>query len=731
MFKKLRQKIEMAASLDEMPIGFYKVTAWDAVVKKEKKKEGRKAFFLIVLATFIVTLAIYRGNGIMRNVATLRALFGGDFRLWSIKYLFLPNPPSWMQPGGLSEAIWANGRAWLLFLIDFSWWLSWIIMLAITIALVIFVFHLMRSKSFEGASKRYKLLRYIEKSLARNTSKIQQFFHALKHEIFKSSTLFLVFLIWGINSGYLLRFIYDFLITYCSYFYYLLGDEFLNVFIWSQLKAIWITGFNILFNASIWDLIKWSLLIYTIIAFIMAYVTFDRNTKKLEDFIEDNAGVGVPLKGPSGSGKTFAMNSLASANQRLARKTIRKFIDETRLDYSQEINFYNLQEFFDNVKDLIANQVMAIELADDFITLEGIHRKKAPDRFYGSSPNLEDIIHWYFIGLYFLSKKSRVLTNFPAMITDDAVGEKIRDRVYDYLTRRRKEIPALVLNLNCFKVRSKSRMDDTKSQERKEDLLEDFEPAFIFEAGLTIVVTEADKDWFHAFKSQLVAMKTGDIMAVIRHYLSFNSRSCGRIFYDAQADDGVAMIIRDRFDTVFGIESKFKISHSHWLMPFTWLFEIYFKLVSFFMKEKQETTPYKRTAITFFMNKINSKLRIFYKYLCSFDYVKVQARRYNAKGEVTSSLKNKFTFKINAADGFNTYKSVTYADSYVENMRNPNIKKVLVNDLPSWADFDYKLNAESAQYLHSEFVDSVIYPKDLTSKVSDSPSGLYWENKED
>lgn len=56
------------------------------------------------------------------------------------------------------------------------------------------------------------------------------------------------------------------------------------------------------------------------------------------------------------------------------------------------------------MKDLIANQVMAIELADDFITLEGIHRKKAPDRFYGSSPKLEDIIHWYFIGLYFYQK---------------------------------------------------------------------------------------------------------------------------------------------------------------------------------------------------------------------------------------------------------------------------------------------------------------------------------------
>jgi hypothetical protein len=128
------------------------------------------------------------------------------------------------------------------------------------------------------------------------------------------------------------------------------------------------------------------------------------------------------------------------------------------------------------------------------------------------------------------------------------------------------------------------------------------------------------------------------------------------------------------------------------------------------------------------MNKINSALRIFYKYLCSFDYVKVQARRYNAKGELTSSLKNKFTFKINAADGFNTYKSVTYADSYIENMKNPKIKKVLVNNLPSWADFDYKLNACSAQFLHSEFVDSVIYPKDLSSSVSDNVNGLYWDD---
>ncbi len=720
MFKNLRKwlgKIDAEASAEEMPIGFYPITTWDATShskmeqKERKEKEGhRKAFLFILGLVFVVSLLIYWQSGFTANMAILKSIFSGDLRLWSLRYLIIPNPPSWMEPGGLGDALWAQTGQWIIFAINLSWSISWILMVIISFLAVFLLAHAIRKPTNEGATKSYKRLNYIVKDLSRKGARLWAFLKRVLMVALEGRTLFWAIIIWTFNSGFLLTFVVNFFITYFSYFYYLAGDSFFTVFVWSQIKAIWIITFNLLFNASIGDLIKTFIILYSIIAVIMAYLTYDHNDESIEEFIDKYSGVGNPVSGASGTGKTFTLHALASASQRLARKKVAKWLNNCFFDYNQYINFYNLTEFFNTKKARINNQVQAEELAKEFIAMEGIDAEKAPDRFLGRSPTLGEVIRWYFIGLYFLSKDSRVISNYPGIISDPSAGHKIRNNLFDFLTRRRANIPALVLNENAFKSKTKSKLDTKESAKRKAEILSDFKPAYILESGATIVFTEADKDWFHGFKSALISSKTGDIMAVIRHYLSFDSRDLGRFFYDSQADNGVAMIIRERFDTVLQIDSKFKVRHSHWLAPYIFLFDIYFAIVRFFKKEHDHLNPYKRSALTFFLDKINSSLWIFYRFLCSFDFVKVKLRKFNSKGALLTNDRNKFSFKVNVADVFNNYKSVTYYDAYVDNMRDPSIEKVLINDLPKWDQFNYTLNKKAAEYLHSEFIDSVIYP---------------------
>lgn len=673
-------------------------------VESDYEKLKKRIMKIILLVVFFITVIVCGFPAVFANLkAIIKICTFWAWPLWSHDVDII-NIPTWEE---FLNAFIFTDIAWQLFLYQALNSLTLILMIVTSIIMAFYALRWLSNKSNKGSSRIYLWFESKEKKWKTfKAARLDKYLNPIKETIYSKKFLGNLILVILLGNGVLMTFIAEFLIWYLGYYFALFGDYLIAGFYWPQIQALWVIIANFVFSLTATKLVEYALIFYVVMSFFFAYSNYNKNTISQEEFLDKSGGVAIPFSGASGSGKTFTMHALASANVRLVKKKLNRWLFDKEQQYSQYIDFQRLRAFYEVNKGDVRNIVDADKLTDHFIKEYSIDASLSPNTYIGQSPTLRYIIQLSFEALYMINDKRRLVNNYPSVIADRKNADNPIYRTWDEIVSMRYDYsPSKVVDLNFMRVQAQG---DDDALEKKGLRKVDVEALFV-EPGLTIALTEFDKETFHADKTKILAEKTGEFFAQIRHLLSFDNRVLGRLFYDAQVETGVAKVVRGRFDVDYYLQSKFEVKHFILFRPYIAAFDFFYNFLFDEAKDKLKKEPFKKTGFNFISRKVATFINKIYRYLCMFDSVKVKALVRNSSGEKKTETKSSYTFKINVAEAFNTFDSTFLKNSYKERQQRPNVR--LLSDLKDWSDFDFAVSSGTAKELQSRYIDETIFPR--------------------
>lgn len=689
-----------------------------------KKISGTTWFYIVYIFTII---AIYNTR-IIDNFTRAFNMLVGKVNYWfvfSLDGTVLPLP----SPGTPSDEVPLPVFPDPDIEIPITTWGYWkdvanaiirgIIIVAIVIAvlaIIMFVLRRLDVRSKRQSTIPYKIyMRTLKEPLNWLVSKLDRLVANFMKIILKKGRILLLLIIaLGVN-GVLARIIAGLLTSVYSLF--LTGP--FN-WLWLHFKAItyflviWIsqfTAFNIFITL---------LIFYNVVAFWFAYKEFHKNELKQEEFVNEMS-YGVGLAGGSGKGKTLTGKVLADASHRAVKKYVLEDNKNTEHAYSGLVEFSDVRRYFDKHRDTINDELDAGRLAESFIQEFNIKNGHI-DRFHGATPDLYNQLQWYFIGLW-ITKKETVLLQapIPVIINDPLTAGEVRNTIFDILTMRREDVKAKVLDQNIIK----SSLDNIESELdvnghrhfrlRRGVKAEDVNLAA--HPGLTILWPELDKDFPFNDRSDILEKKVDKILGIFRHFCAFKQKTIGHFIYDSQQRDGVANIIRSKFDSVLKINRQDKGKRSLFLIPYIKYVEKQIRLYSKIKDISVKASPYRKSFFRIFIEWRLRRLTRLNDYFHSFDFIDMHVTLMDSAGLVVDghgkALKR---IRINTANAYFTFPSVVYHEPYKEAKTRFPVKTV--KDLPAWESMEMELS--DIERIKSEFLSDVFYGSKKKNKRKES-----------
>lgn len=448
-------------------------------------------------------------------------------------------------------------------------------------------------------------------------------------------------------------------------------------------------------------------IIYIITSFIFAYMFYDKNEIQQEELV-DQMPVGVNVVGRSGAGKTRTLQTLASASQRNAKKKIKKYLEDNESAFGRIVDFNVVRYYYNKNKSKLKNSIDCENLAMDFIKEHQIDCIQV-DRFLGQTPNIHVKLKWHFVGMWLIDKRKLVLSTLPMIINDNSMSDEVRNDVWDLLTRRHEDSFALKFNLNAVKRTMKNLMGKVDqfnnlviTPQEELDARKSFaESNFSLEPGITLVLPELDKDFHNSERKKIILDGSDKLFAVIRHFIAFDSLSIGHVFFDAQQQDGVANVVRGRFDYMLYL-TKATQKRSLFFVPYIIYLESRIKMWSKIRELTNEYSPFKKSFFRIFVAWRLQRLTRLLDYFQSFSYIQTKARPSDSTGDGIGE--KEITINLNLATTFYQYASTQYQSIYQTAKRNK--ASFRYEHLKTWTGLE--MSIQDAVEIHSDFVDSII-----------------------
>lgn len=582
-----------------------------------------------------------------------------------------------------------------------------LIIFGIVLALIwIFIFIL---KRLEVRSKRQTTFFYLlytktlQAPLKRFLNRLNQLVASIMLKVLNKQTLTIMILMALAISGVLFQLMVGLLVSVYSLF--LTGP--FN-WLWLHFKAIMYYLVVFLSKFTAFNIFITLFMLYVIVAFAFAYKEIKKNELDQEKFV-DNMSFGVGVAGGSGKGKSLIAKVLSDAAQRSAKKFVIKDNRDTENAYSGVVSFSDMRRFFDKHKDQIFDDIDAENYAKRFIEEYRVCNVRI-DRFLGQTPDLHEQIRWYFIGKWMVKPETRlIMSAIPTIINDPSSSKEIRNSIYDILTMRREDIFSIKLDQNLIK----SALDNIESEidkkgERIFKLKEGVKPSDINLSafpGLTVLWPELDKDFPFNDRSQILEAKIDKLLGIFRHFTAFKQKTIGHFIYDSQQRDGVANIVRTKFDSVLTIRQQDKGKRSLFLIPFIKYFEKQLTLFNRILDAMIQGAPYKKSFFRIFIEWQARSLKRVSDYLHSFDFIDLHVVLTDASGVMINDRgKSSNRLRINLANAYFTFPSVVYQDPYKEaKERFPAVRTV--KDLKPWNSL--KMNLDDIGEMNSAFLKEV------------------------
>lgn len=477
--------------------------------------------------------------------------------------------------------------------------------------------------------------------------------------------------------------------------------------LWLHFKAIMYYLVVLLSKFTAFNIFATLFLIYNLVAFVYAYKSFRDNELKQEEFV-DSLSFGVGIAGGSGKGKTLTGKTLSDASQRSAKKFVLQDNKDTENAYSGLVEFSDARHFFEKNKDKILDEVDAEKYSLKFIEEHKI-KDDHIDRFLGQTPSVHEQLKWYFIGMWILKKETKLIQSpIPTIINDPSSSKEIRNTVFDILTMRREDIFSLKLDQNLVK----SSLDNIESEvnergERSFKLKDGVKPEdanLSAHPGLTVFWPELDKDFPFNERGAILEAKIDKLLGIFRHFTAFKQKTIGHFIYDSQQRDGVANVVRTKFDSVLKILRQDKGKRSIFLILYIKFIEKRLKMYQRIMDLTVEAMPYKKSFFRIFIEWRLRRLTRYRDYLHSFDYIDMYVTLTDAGGVVIDDGgKAVKRLRINLANAYFTFPSVVYQGPYKEAKTRFPVKSV--KHLKSWDSLH--MNLDDIKDIKSDFLGEV------------------------
>lgn len=581
------------------------------------------------------------------------------------------------------------------------------IIITIIIALIwisIFVLRRLEVQSKKQTTFMYLIYtRTLKKHIQSVIQTIDRFIASLLKELLDKKTLTIMVLMALAVSGVLFQILVGLTVSIVALFQ--TGP--FN-WMWLHFRAIAYYAVVFLSKFTAFNIFITLFILYNIVAFSFAYGEYKKNELLQEQFV-DMMSFGVGMAGGSGKGKTLTGKTLADASQRSAKKFVKKDNEDTESAYSGLVEFSDLRRYFNDNKNEILDEIDAERYANRFIQLYKI-KDDHIDRFLGKTPSVHEQIRWYFVGLWILKKETILIqAPIPMIINDTLTTNEVRNTVFDILTMRREDVYALKLDQNLIK----SSLDNIESEVTKEGkrvfrLREGVKAEDVNLAahpGLTVFWPELDKDFPFNERGAILEGKIDKLLGIFRHFTAFKQRTIGHFIYDSQQRDGVANIVRTKFDSVLKILRQDKGKRSLFLIPYIRYID---KRLNVYLKIKETMiigAPFKKSFFRIFIEWRIRRLNRISDYLHSFDFVDIHCVLMDASGaNIDDGGKPIKRLRINLANAYFTFPSVVYQDPYKEaKVRFPVVKSV--KNLKSWDSMQMQL--DDIQDIRSDFLGEV------------------------
>lgn len=678
----------------------------------QEERASRKKTGLFFLFYSLLVIAIYNVR-IFNNFKRAFLMLTGKINFWFVfsksgEVVPLPDPtgptgplPTYPEPDlEIKITSWGYWREVINIILRGFFLVAMILMV---IWIIIFILRRLEVRSKSQTTILYKVYTNTLRAPINNAiRKIDRAIAYLMKSILKKGNITLMILITLAINGVLAQILVGLSVTVYSLF--ITGP--INWF-WLHFKAIIYFAIVFLSKFTAFNIFLTLFLIYNLVAFIYAYNSFRENEIKQEEFV-DALSFGVGLAGGSGKGKTLTGKTLSDAAQRSAKKFVLSDNKDTENAYSGLIQFSDARYFFKQHQDNILDEIDAEAYSIKFIEKHKIKNDHI-DRFLGQTPDLYEQLKWYFIGMWILKKETKLIQSpIPTIINDPSSSKEVRDTIFDILTLRREDVYSLKLDQNLVK----SSLDNIESEvdsndERTFKLKEGVKPEDVnlsAHPGLTIFWPELDKDFPFSERGAILEAKIDKLLGIFRHFTAFKQKTIGHFIYDSQQRDGVANIVRTKFDSVLRILRQDKGKRSIFLIPYIKFVENRLKMYQRIMDLIIEGAPYKKSFFRVFIEWRLRRLTRYRDYLHSFDYIDMFVTLTDAGGTVIDDGgKAVKRLRINLANAYFTFPSVVYQGPYKEAKTRFPVKSV--KHLKSWDSLE--MNLEDIKDIKSDFLGEV------------------------
>lgn len=685
---------------------------------KSKASFNQTSLFFIAYSLFIV--AIYNKQ-IFTNISNAFKMLFGKINYWFVfsangDIIELPKPtdpnaplPTFPDPEiEIPITSWGYWREVANIIIRGA--ILFFIIVAL-IRIVIFILKRLEVRNKQETTKVYLLYTKTLKTPIENLfSKIDRFITYIMKNFLKKGNITLLILITITINGVLLLMMSSLTVSVFSLF----KTGPVN-WMWLHFKAIIYYAIVFISKFTAFNVFITLFIIYNLIAFWFAYKKYIDNELEQERFV-DNSSFGMGMAGGSGKGKTTLGKTLADASQRSAKKFVLKDNKDTENAYSSYLQFSDARRFFDKYKENILDEIDAEVYSKRFINEYKIKDAQL-DRFYGKTPSLHEQIKWYFIGLWILKRETKLIqAPIPLIVNDPMSSLEVRNTFFDILTMRRQDVYCLKLDQNLIK----SSLDNIESSvnaygERTFKLKAGVKPEDVnlsAHPGLTVFWPELDKDFPFNERGAILDAKIDKILGIFRHFTAFKQKTIGHFIYDSQQRDGVANIVRTKFDSILRIVRQDKGKRSLFLVPYINYIEKRIKMYQRVVDMMVQGAPYKKSFFRVFIEWRLRRLTRISDYLHSFDYLDMYVILTDSSGvQVEDGGKPIKRLRINLANAYFTFPSVVYQDPYKEAKTRFKVKSV--KDLKSWDSLQMNLN--DIKEIKSDFLGEVF----LGEKKSD------------
>lgn len=467
-------------------------------------------------------------------------------------------------------------------------------------------------------------------------------------------------------------------------------------------KAILFGLYRFISSFTVINILVVFVIVYITVSFVYAYISQTKNDKELEEKV-DSMPYGVNEAGRSGSRKTMTLTNLGSASHRNARRHIEEYLQDNESAYGRMVNFNKVRKYYADHKSNLRNSIDCEDLSIKFVNEFNIPDIEH-DRFRGKTPSLHEKLKWHFVGMWLIDKRILLASSVNMYINDPKLSDEVRDNLWDILTRRHKDVSALRFNFNAIKKTLKDLMGKVDENgnliitpEETRDIRKKFAEAnFSIEPCMTIVLPELDKDFHNSDRAEIIKDGTDKILAILRHFVAFDERTFSHIFFDAQQPDGVANVVRGRFDYTLYLSGSTQ-KRSLFLAPYIMYLEKRIKAWEKVRLVANTYSPYKKSFFRIFLAWRAERLKRYHDFLSSFNYYQVKAKTIDAFGQ------GDISFKLNVATSDYQYKSTQFQELYQQAKRTYSTFRY--EHLEQWNG--NRFTVDDAVKLHSKFVDSI------------------------